>query len=70
VGAKRTHGPHQAAQKSTSTMPSLLTVGSNVVFVNACVAMPAAPSDCFSLFGNSVNQKRAVGNPEGSARAV
>src|SRR5215207_2154895 len=44
TGAKRRHGPHQPAQKSTSTIPPLVTVCSNVSLVNATVAMSVSLS--------------------------
>ena len=46
MGANMPHGPHQAAQKSTSTIPSPVTALSNVSVVSLCIAMrawPAAP---------------------------
>src|SRR3954452_17587471 len=39
VGAKRTQGPHQLAQKSTRTMPSLAVTSSKFSAVSATVAM-------------------------------
>src|SRR6266487_529351 len=39
TGAKRRHGPHQPAQKSTSTIPSPVTVCSKVSLVSATVVI-------------------------------
>ena len=39
TGPKARQGPHQAAQKSTMTIPSLRTVSGNVCSLSAIVAM-------------------------------
>ncbi len=44
MGASMRHGPHQAAQKSTSTIPSPVTALSNVSVVSLCIAMRAWPA--------------------------
>src|SRR5664279_4600723 len=41
TGANRWQGPHQSAQKSTSTIPSPSTVGPNVAAVSSVVAISA-----------------------------
>ena len=43
TGANVRHGPHQDAQKSTSTIPSLVAISPKFSAVSATVAMCASP---------------------------